>query len=55
MADGLADSRAPTNGQTKFTDWVTANAESLGRRYINDTRATSRQPNPPLPRSCSHD
>ena len=26
MADGLADSQAPTNGQTKFTDWLTSNA-----------------------------
>jgi uncharacterized protein YbjT (DUF2867 family) len=39
MADGLADSQAPTNGQTRFTDWLTANAGSLGRRYINDTRS----------------
>lgn len=38
MADGLADSQAPTNGQTSFTDWLIANAESLGRRYINDTK-----------------
>lgn len=38
MADGLADSQAPTNGQTKFLDWLGESAESLGRRYINDTR-----------------
>jgi len=39
MADGLADSQAPTNGQTRFTDWLSANAETLGRRYINDTKS----------------
>jgi NADH dehydrogenase len=38
MADGLADSDAPTNGQTRFTEWVTASADSLGRQYTNDTR-----------------
>jgi len=38
MADGLADSQAPANGQTRLTDWLSANAESLGRRYINDTK-----------------
>ncbi len=60
MADGLADSQAPTNGQTRFTDWLAANAQSLGRHYINDTRrpfrpaapgAPSRQTNPPPPGS----
>lgn len=38
LAAGLADSQAPTNGQTTFTDWLTLSAESLGRHYINDTR-----------------
>jgi uncharacterized protein YbjT (DUF2867 family) len=38
MADGLADSDAPASGQTRLTDWLTSNAEHLGRRYANDTR-----------------
>jgi uncharacterized protein YbjT (DUF2867 family) len=38
MADGLADSDAPASGQTGLTDWLTSNAEHLGRRYANDTR-----------------
>jgi NADH dehydrogenase len=38
MADGLADSAAPSSGQVRLTDWLTENADSLGRRYANDTR-----------------
>ncbi len=38
MADGLADSDAPASGQTRFTDWLSARADGLGRRYLNDTR-----------------
>ena len=49
MADGLADSQAPTNGETKFTDWLTAHAEDLGRRYINDTRSHFTPAQPPSP------
>ena len=52
MADGLADSQAPTNGQTRFTEWVTANTESLGRHYTNDTR---RHFNPAPPASPAND
>jgi NADH dehydrogenase len=55
MADGLADSQAPTNGQTRFTDWLAANAESLGRRYTNDTRRHLTPAEPASPGSCSHD
>jgi len=52
MAGGLADSQASTNGQTRFTDWLTANAESLGRHYTNDTR---RHFNPARPASPAID
>jgi len=38
MADGLADSDAPASGQTRLTQWLTSNADHLGRRYANDTR-----------------
>jgi uncharacterized protein YbjT (DUF2867 family) len=38
MADGLADSDAPSSGQTSFTDWLSSTADGLGRHYINDTR-----------------
>jgi uncharacterized protein YbjT (DUF2867 family) len=55
MADGLADSQAPTNGQTRFTDWLTANAESLGRRYINDTKGHFTPAQPTSPASDGND
>jgi uncharacterized protein YbjT (DUF2867 family) len=42
MADGLADSDAPSSGGSRFTEWVTANADGLGRRYANDTRRRAR-------------
>jgi NADH dehydrogenase len=42
MADGLADSDAPSSGERRFTDWLTSNADSLGRHYANDTRRPSR-------------
>jgi len=38
MAAGLADSDAPASGQTRFTDWLSASADGLGRLYLNDTR-----------------
>jgi hypothetical protein len=38
MADDLADSDAPSSGQTSFTDWLSSTADGLGRHYINDTR-----------------
>lgn len=36
MVDGLADSDAPTTGTVRFTDWLTTNADRLGRRYANE-------------------
>ena len=37
MADGLADSDAPTNGQARFAGLLNESADSLGRHYDNDT------------------
>ncbi|HEY3087962.1 MAG TPA: NAD(P)H-binding protein [Jatrophihabitantaceae bacterium] len=36
MVDGLADSDAPTTGTIVFTDWVTEQGPTLGRRYANE-------------------
>jgi len=36
MADGLADSDAPSTGETAFTDWVAAHGPELGRVYANE-------------------
>ncbi len=36
MADGLAESDAPTTGQIAFTDWVAEHGDQLGRRYANE-------------------
>jgi uncharacterized protein YbjT (DUF2867 family) len=36
MAAGLADSDAPSTGQTVLTDWVAAHGADLGRRYANE-------------------
>lgn len=36
MADGLADSAAPTTGRIAFTDWVAEYGGDLGRRYANE-------------------
>jgi len=36
MADGLADSDAPSTGETAFTDWVARHGAELGRRYANE-------------------
>jgi hypothetical protein len=38
MADGLADSDAPTTGPTRLSDWIAANADTLGRRYAHELR-----------------
>lgn len=46
MADGLADSAAPPSGQTRLTDWLAANVDSLGRRYANDTRRPAESTRP---------
>jgi nucleoside-diphosphate-sugar epimerase len=45
MSAGLADSDAPTTGETRLTDWLTAHAADLGRRYANelDRHYTGRQ------------
>ena len=36
MADGLADSTAPSTGHIVFTDWVAEHGPQLGRRYANE-------------------
>lgn len=36
MAAGLADSDAPTTGDTRLTDWLAAHGPDLGRRYANE-------------------
>jgi NADH dehydrogenase len=36
MADGLADSDAPSTGETAFTDWVGRHGAELGRKYANE-------------------
>jgi uncharacterized protein YbjT (DUF2867 family) len=36
MADGLADSGAPSTGETAFTDWVAKHGTDLGRTYANE-------------------
>lgn len=38
MADGLADSEAPSTGQIRFTDWVARRGPELGRRYAHEIR-----------------
>ncbi len=40
MAAGLADSSAPATGATRFGEWLTSQADTLGRRYLNDTRSS---------------
>jgi uncharacterized protein YbjT (DUF2867 family) len=47
MAGGLADSDAPSTGDTVFTDWVRGQGDDLGRRYANEIdRHFSRRPTP---------
>jgi nucleoside-diphosphate-sugar epimerase len=36
MADGLADSPAPSTGEIVFTDWVAEHGPELGRTYANE-------------------
>jgi uncharacterized protein YbjT (DUF2867 family) len=36
MADGLADSDAPSTGDIVFTDWIAEHGSALGRRYANE-------------------
>ena len=36
VADGLADSDAPSTGEIAFTDWVARHGAELGRSYANE-------------------
>jgi uncharacterized protein YbjT (DUF2867 family) len=36
MTAGMADSSAPSAGETVFADWVAAHGQDLGRRYANE-------------------
>jgi nucleoside-diphosphate-sugar epimerase len=36
MADGLADSDAPTTGPTSVLEWIAAHGDSLGQHYANE-------------------
>ena len=36
MADGLADSDAPSTGKIVFTDWIADHGAELGRHYANE-------------------
>jgi uncharacterized protein YbjT (DUF2867 family) len=36
MADGLADSNAPSTGKIVFTDWIADHGAELGRHYANE-------------------
>src|SRR5260370_36292600 len=36
MADGLADSDAPSTGEIAFTDWVARHGGDLGRSYAHE-------------------
>jgi uncharacterized protein YbjT (DUF2867 family) len=36
MAAGLADSDAPSTGQTSLTDWITEHGDTLGRTYASE-------------------
>ena len=44
MADGLADSDAPSTGSILLTDWIAENASALGRRYANELERHFRTP-----------
>jgi uncharacterized protein YbjT (DUF2867 family) len=44
MADGLADSDAPSAGEIAFTDWVALHGAELGRRYANELDLHFRPP-----------
>src|SRR4051812_22282997 len=41
MANGLADSTAPTTGNIAITDWIAANGDQLGRNYATRSSGTS--------------
>jgi uncharacterized protein YbjT (DUF2867 family) len=36
MADGLADTDGPATGTVALSEWISANADSLGRTYANE-------------------
>ena len=36
MADGLADSDAPSTGVVRLAEWANEHRGSLGRRYMNE-------------------
>jgi uncharacterized protein YbjT (DUF2867 family) len=36
MAEGLADSDAPSTGQTRLTDWIAKHGDELGRTYASE-------------------
>lgn len=38
MADGLADSGAPSTGTIRLTEWLADHGDGLGRRYANEIR-----------------
>jgi uncharacterized protein YbjT (DUF2867 family) len=38
MAAGLADSDAPSTGNTSLTDWITRHGQSLGMTYAHELR-----------------
>jgi uncharacterized protein YbjT (DUF2867 family) len=38
MAAGLADTSGPPTGATKLSEWVAANAQRLGRGYLNEVK-----------------
>jgi uncharacterized protein YbjT (DUF2867 family) len=44
MADGLADSDAPTTGTIVFTDWISEQGPTLGRRYASQLDRHFRPP-----------
>jgi len=38
MAAGMADSDAPSTGETRLTEWLAAHGDELGRSYANEIR-----------------
>ena len=36
MANGLADSEAPSTGVVRLSDWVKEHGGTLGRHYLNE-------------------
>src|ERR1700722_10902415 len=42
MADGLADSDAPSTGSTSLTEWIAGHGHELGRSYANELTRPSR-------------